>query len=185
MTFRSFYNRKLYLVTGIILAIVLPIVVMFLYSATQSPSSGSLGIEKKSGSVVYDPPTDPTYGIDTVSPSPSATPTPKASAKPKPKPKPEVTKRPVSRSVQRSSAWVEKVRLCIIKRESGGNYRAQNKYSTASGAYQFINSTWEAVTGLPGPARNYSKATQDRAFYKLFNNGKGKSNWNYPPKQCW
>lgn len=86
---------------------------------------------------------------------------------------------------KRGSAWVERVRLCIIKRESGGNYRAQNRHSTASGAYQFIDATWQSVTGLPGHAKDYSKATQDRAFYKLFRNGKGKSNWNYPPRQCW
>lgn len=96
-----------------------------------------------------------------------------------PKPK------PASRSIKRGPAWVENVRICIIKRESGGDYRAQNRHSTASGAYQFIDSTWHSVTGLPGHARDYSKSVQDRAFYKLFNNGKGKSNWNYPPKQCW
>lgn len=34
----------------------------------------------------------------------------------------------------------------IRARESGGNYQAQSRASTASGAYQFINSTWRSVT---------------------------------------
>lgn len=34
----------------------------------------------------------------------------------------------------------------IRTRESGGNYQAQARGSTASGAYQFINSTWRSVT---------------------------------------
>lgn len=95
-------------------------------------------------------------------------------------------KKRVSRTSPRSpSDWVESVRLCIIARESGGNYRAQNRYSTASGAYQFIDGTWRAVTGLPGSAKDYPAAVQDAAFYKLFDNGRGRGHWNYPPKQCW
>ena len=34
----------------------------------------------------------------------------------------------------------------IRARESGGNYQAQSRASTASGAYQFINSTWRSVS---------------------------------------
>lgn len=90
-----------------------------------------------------------------------------------------------SRSIVRSSAWVESVRRCIIQRESRGNYRAQNRYSSASGAYQFLDSTWRSVTGLEGSAKDYSKERQDAAFYKLFDNGRGRSHWSYPPKQCW
>jgi len=69
------------------------------------------------------------------------------------------------------------IAACIRKYESGGNYRAQNPSSTASGAYQFLDSTWQAVTGLPGRAMNYSPAQQDAAFYKLWNNGRGASQW--------
>lgn len=100
--------------------------------------------------------------------------------------RPKPVKKKVSRTNPRSpSDWIEGVRLCIIARESGGNYNAQNRYSTASGAYQFLDGTWRAVTGLGGSAKDYPPAVQDAAFYKLFDNGRGKSHWNYPPKQCW
>lgn len=69
------------------------------------------------------------------------------------------------------------IAACIRKYESGGNYRAQNPSSTASGAYQFLDSTWQSVTGLPGRAMNYSPAQQDAAFWKLWNNGRGASQW--------
>lgn len=69
------------------------------------------------------------------------------------------------------------VAACIRKYESGGNYTAQNPSSTASGAYQFLDSTWQGVTGLPGRAMNYSPATQDAAFWKLWDNGRGASQW--------
>lgn len=69
------------------------------------------------------------------------------------------------------------VASCIRKWESGGNYSAQNPSSTASGAYQFLDSTWRNVTGLSGRAMNYSPAIQDKAFYKLWNNGAGASQW--------
>ena len=88
-----------------------------------------------------------------------------------------------------SSDWVDSVRLCIRQRESHGNYRIVSrgtyKGMHAYGAYQFQDPTWHSVTGLPGHASDYPPAVQDAAFLKLFANGKGKSNWNYPPKQCW
>jgi hypothetical protein len=69
------------------------------------------------------------------------------------------------------------IAACIRKYESGGNYTAQNPSSTASGAYQFLDSTWQSLTGLPGRAMNYSPAQQDAAFWKLWNNGRGASQW--------
>lgn len=69
------------------------------------------------------------------------------------------------------------IAACIRKYESGGNYRALNPSSGASGAYQFLDSTWKAVTGLPGKAMNYSPSIQDAAFYKLWNNGRGANQW--------
>lgn len=90
--------------------------------------------------------------------------------------KPRVYKPKVQQPVQNHVA-PGGIAACIRKYESGGNYRAQNPSSTASGAYQFLDSTWQAVTGLPGRAMNYSPAQQDAAFYKLWNNGRGASQW--------
>jgi hypothetical protein len=72
------------------------------------------------------------------------------------------------------------IRAC----ESGGNYRAQNAHSTASGAYQFINATWTGTTGRRPPAKAYPRAVQDRAFYKLWANGRGAHNWD-ASRHCW
>jgi hypothetical protein len=57
---------------------------------------------------------------------------------------------------------------CVIQAESGGNPAAQNPASTASGLFGFLSSTWTAITGLPGPARAYSVATQEAAFQKEY-----------------
>ena len=56
----------------------------------------------------------------------------------------------------------------VISHESSGNPDAQNPDSTASGLFGFLTSTWTAVTGLPGPARDYSVAAQEAAFNKLY-----------------
>lgn len=98
---------------------------------------------------------------------------PAVKAKPKPvKPKPVKTFAPVVHT----TAWIERVRLCIIAHESGGNPKAHNP-SGASGLYQFMPGTWHSITGLPGNAADYSVAIQTAAFYKLFNGGKGARNW--------
>ena len=74
------------------------------------------------------------------------------------------------------------IAACIRKYESTNNYRALNSSSGASGAYQFMDATWRAVTGLPGKAMNYSPATQDAAFWKLWNGGRGARNWVTAPR---
>lgn len=55
-------------------------------------------------------------------------------------------------------ADVEKILATIRTRESGGNYGAQNPGGSASGAYQFIDSTWNALTAKYGIGTEYSKA---------------------------
>lgn len=85
-----------------------------------------------------------------------------------------------------TAIWVETVRACIIYRESRGNYRARRTDGgTASGAYQFIDATWRAVTGRHDSAWQAPKAVQDTAFTVLFANGRGRTNWSYPSKECW
>jgi hypothetical protein len=69
------------------------------------------------------------------------------------------------------------VAACIRKYESNGNYRAQNPSSSASGAYQFIDSTWRAVTGRSDRAMDAPPAVQDAAFYKLWDGGRGAHHW--------
>lgn len=130
-------------------------------------------------------------------------PTPPKAA-PKPKPKPERKAEP-SRAITRTPVkstgayrgryydprW-EAARQCIVRRESGGNYSAKNRYSTAAGAYQFVIGTSNAVAKMMGKgylvgtsARYWSKSDQDQAFWTLWNHGAGKSHWHYPPKPCW
>lgn len=52
---------------------------------------------------------------------------------------------------------------CIGFHESGNDYA-----ESGGGRWQFEDGTWQAVTGLPGPAESYSPAVQDAAALKLY-----------------
>jgi len=72
---------------------------------------------------------------------------------------------------------------CVRAHESdtAGGYRAQNTLSTASGAYQFLDSTWRNVApkaGHPGWSRaiHAPPRVQDHVALWLYNNG-GRSAW--------
>ena len=54
-------------------------------------------------------------------------------------------------------------RNMILKTESGGNYQAKNKHTTASGGYQYTNGTWGRYGGYP-EARLAPRAVQDAKF---------------------
>ena len=53
---------------------------------------------------------------------------------------------------------VNKAAATIRERESGGNYQAQAKGSSASGAYQFLDTTWQTLTKKYGTGEQYNKA---------------------------
>lgn len=74
-----------------------------------------------------------------------------------------------------------KIRYC----ESGGNYSAQNPTSSASGAYQFLDSTWRGLPAAQGYARaKYAPpAVQDAAALQLYRRA-GSSPW-LASKSCW
>src|SRR5690606_25428666 len=73
----------------------------------------------------------------------------------------------------------------IIKCESGGNPKAQNPHSTASGLFQFIDGTWRAYGGT-----KYSKRAKDATVeqqYEIANKAfarEGYRPWN-ASKSCW
>jgi peptidoglycan hydrolase CwlO-like protein len=65
----------------------------------------------------------------------------------------------------------------VVQCESGGQNLPPNS-ATASGYYQFIDSTWQAMGGSTPKAYLASKAEQDRLAAKLWNGGAGASNWD-------
>ena len=91
---------------------------------------------------------------------------------------------------QRRSVQQHSFLTCVRKHESDrtgrwpyiGGYGAQNPSSSASGAYQFIDSTWRTVSSRAGHP-GYSKAkyapwyVQDAVALHTVNNG-GRSAWN-------
>jgi hypothetical protein len=56
------------------------------------------------------------------------------------------------------SADTNQILQAIKTHESGGNYAAQNPTSSASGAYQFLDSSWQALTKKYGMGKEYSSA---------------------------
>ena len=71
---------------------------------------------------------------------------------------------------------------CVRRHESGGNYQAENPTSTASGAYQWLNSSWVSVSRMAGysgwgHAADAPPHIQDAVSIWAVNNGY-KSAWN-------
>ena len=71
---------------------------------------------------------------------------------------------------------------CVRRHESGGDYTAKNPSSTASGAYQFLDSTWRTVSAQAGhggypSARSAPPWVQDAVALHTLNTV-GKSPWN-------
>lgn len=111
-------------------------------------------------------------------PSPAPTPAPApAPAAPVKAEAPAPAPAPAASGVAVPAILVE-IRRC----ESGHNYTAQNKTSTASGAYQFLDSTWAGYGGY-SRAMHAPAAVQDAAAVAEYNRN-GTRPWN-PSKHCW
>ena len=99
----------------------------------------------------------------------------------------------------------EKVRRCIVKRESGANYRAVSAGGRYRGAYQMsrrlaVGASWmmqgevskelgaEAVKIVIAlrkkPTQQWNRYWQDRAFWTIWRHGKGKSHWRGGAHGC-
>jgi hypothetical protein len=100
----------------------------------------------------------------------------------------------VSRSMTgvRSSAYVgkyydsryEATRKCIVRKESGGNYRIASRNGTYKGAYQFNSALAKSTARKMGrsdlvnkPFNQWSRFEQDKAFWTVWNQGRGRGNW--------
>lgn len=77
----------------------------------------------------------------------------------------------------------EPFRKCVMWRESSGRYKADGRYG--SGAYQFIQSTWDHYAELAGHAdyvgvrpAKAPQIVQDHVFWRTYWNGKGKHHWS-------
>ncbi|MDO5619182.1 transglycosylase family protein [Kocuria sp.] len=76
---------------------------------------------------------------------------------------------------------LEQIKTC----ESGGDYTAVNASSGASGAYQFLDSTWQSLSASAGYATASSapESVQDAAAIELYN-AQGTTPWA-ASESCW
>ena len=78
----------------------------------------------------------------------------------------------------------ESTRMCIVGKESGGNYRVVSSNGLWHGAYQFTIGTSNNAAKMMGrsdlvgtPASQWNRAEQDQAFWTTWNHGAGRGNW--------
>lgn len=87
-----------------------------------------------------------------------------------------------SAPVYSSSGGIPAILIAIRGCESGHDYTAQNPTSTASGAYQFLKSTWAGYGGY-SEAYLAPPSVQDQAAIDLYNRA-GTTPWN-ASRHCW
>ncbi len=107
----------------------------------------------------------------------------------------------VSRSLSgvRASAYIGKyynsryegTRRCIVRRESGGNYRISSPGGRYRGAYQFNAGLARATAHKMGrkdlagkPISSWSRFDQDKAFWVVWNHGRGAGHWGGTRHGC-
>jgi hypothetical protein len=107
----------------------------------------------------------------------------------------------VSRSLSgvRASAYIGKfyssryegTRRCIVRRESGGNYRISSPGGRYRGAYQFNAGLARATAYKMGrrdlagkPISSWSRFDQDKAFWVVWNHGRGAGHWGGTRHGC-
>ncbi|MGV1004802.1 MAG: hypothetical protein ACOYEV_08540 [Candidatus Nanopelagicales bacterium] len=78
----------------------------------------------------------------------------------------------------------EAKRKCIVRKESRGNYRIRSSSGKYRGAYQFNAGLARATARKMGrsdlvnkPMNTWSRFDQDKAFWIVWNNGRGASHW--------
>lgn len=76
------------------------------------------------------------------------------------------------------------IALRVGRCESGMRNIRNQSGSSASGYWQFLDSTWQSVTGKSGSAMYYSYAEQEAAFYELWDDGNGAGHWS-ASRHCW
>lgn len=100
----------------------------------------------------------------------------------------------------------ERMRKCIMDRESSFSYHAANPISSARGAYQFLDNNWrgglvhmfiaeskktkdglvdEAKKLRGKPIHKWSRYWQDRAFFTAWRYGDGKHHWYHGSIRCY
>lgn len=115
---------------------------------------------------------------------------PPAQPKTQPKPRPKARRRtpphpkPIRRWPGQGEPEVERIRKCILKRESEGNYAAVDRDRRWFGGYQFEQPTSDTAArrmkrpDLVGiPANQWAPADQDAAFYLIYDRGRGSKHW--------
>lgn len=68
---------------------------------------------------------------------------------------------------------------CVLRRESGGNPTAQNPVSSASGLWQFLDSTWGGYGGYQH-AKDAPASVQNERARIVYAGGRGASHWAGP-----
>jgi len=89
------------------------------------------------------------------------------------------------RKKARQHAWTHRVPAIMVRIracESGHNYQAENARSTASGAYQYLDSTWDEHEGY-ARAKDAPRWIQDRKATLDFQSG-GTTPWD-ASAHCW